>query len=185
MVKMVIPYEQDYFTKTGYKPYQDFPAHIVRVSKIIAMTHPKSVLDMGCAYGYIVKRLVAAGIDAWGCDISEWCERQASLIIPGRFNRCSLDKLPFNDKQFDLTYCEGVLEHLTEEQALGALSEMDRVAHEHMIAVSFPEHADAATTPGHICLKDANWWFEHMPNYTWLFISPTGTQDGNMWLYKA
>lgn len=187
-----IEYEKDYFTKTGYEGYQDYPLNTDRVKKIIEMANPKSVLDVGCAYGYIVKRLLEKGIYAIGMDISRWCEEQK--IIPNHFIRHDLRNCPypFKEKEFDLLYCEGVLEHIGEEYIEAIMAEFERVSKERILALTFDWHVqssphsfESAEAPGHICLKSHNWWFKVMPRHTWLFYPATGIQDSNIWLYKA
>lgn len=189
-----IEYEKKYFTQTGYEGYKDYPINGPRVEKIINMAHPKSVLDVGAAYGYIVKRLLEKGIHAIGMDISHWCEEQADKIIPGHFVRHDLAEIPypFKDKEFDLLYCEGVLEHVNDTKVDAVMKEFERVSQSRLLALTFDWHLEehpyspeSAEAPGHINLHNQNWWFEKMPKYTWLFIPATGIQDGELWLYKG
>jgi len=189
-----IEYEKDYFTKTGYEGYQDYPLNTERVRKIIAMTNPTSVLDVGCAYAYIVKRLLDKGIHAMGMDISHWCEKQAATICPGHFIRQDLTVIPypFKDKEFDVLYCEGVLEHVSDSKVDEVMKEFERVSNRRILALTFDWHVKVAPyspaselTPGHINLHSHEWWFNKMPDYTWLFYPATGTQDAKIWLYKA
>ncbi len=186
MVSKPTEYEKEYFTEHPYKGYWDFPAHAARVNKLINITHPKSVLDVGCGYGYIVRRLLWKGIPAYGCDISEWCEQQAREIIPGHFVRTPADDLSmFKDKQFDVLYCEGVLEHIEEDKIDKVMSEFERVAERRYLQVSYDYHENVRMEPGHICLHDETWWFFRLPLYTWMFAGNTGTDGGNGWMYKG
>lgn len=187
-------YEQDYFTHTGYNGYMDYPHHKIRVEKIIAMTHPKSVLDVGGAYGYIVKHLLDKGIYAICMDISHWAGEQAEKIIPEHFVRHDMrdTPYPFKDKEFDVVYCEGVLEHIEDSAVDRIMAEFERISHKRILALTFDWHVklrpysqESELAPGHINLHDQKWWFDKMPKYTWLFIPPTGTQDGNFWYYKC
>ena len=178
-------YEEDYFTKSTYKPYFDFPAHSERVAKIINIAHPKSVLDVGCAYGYIVRRLLWKGVDAWGCDISQWCEEQAKTIIPERFIRTPCwDLSMFKDKQFDLLYCEGVLEHIDENKITLVMNEFERVSKERFLQVAFITDPNVTQEYGHDNLHDYNWWFNYMPKYSWLAMN--GASNNSIaWFYKG
>ena len=184
---MVIQYERDYFTRQAYHDpcYFDFPAHIPRVKKLIEITRPNSVLDVGCAYGYMVKHLLDEGIEAFGCDISEWAEQQAKLIIPGRFYRCPTWNLSLPWGPFDLIYCEGVLEHIPEDKIEQTFSEFKRVASRFYLQISVTEHHGFDGEIGHVCAHDVNWWFERVPDHSWLFLNPCGTESGNQWLYKG
>lgn len=185
-------YEKAYFTKTGYEGYMDYPMNSIRVDKIIAIANPKSVLDVGGAYGFIAKRLLGKGIYAVCMDVSHWCEEQK--VIPDNFVRYDMRDIPwpFKDKEFDVVYCEGVLEHIEDEFIEAIMKEFDRVADERILALTFDWHikvrphlSEDGLAPGHINLHDHNWWFERMPDKTWLFLPATGIQEGKLWMYKC
>ena len=162
-----VEYEKEYFTGIAYSPYQDFKEHRTRVDNIISIANPKSVLDVGCAYGYIVRRLLLKGIDAWGIDISKWCEKQSEGIISKRFLRHDIREIPwpFKDNRFDTLYCEGVLEHIEEEHIPHIFKEMERVSQNRILAITFGTKA----THGHFCNHDMDWWLKKVPRNTWLY----------------
>ncbi len=58
----MIKYEQAYFEGKGYDKYGNYPANMQRTHKLINITQPKSVLDVGCAFGYIVYYLNKMGV---------------------------------------------------------------------------------------------------------------------------
>lgn len=182
----MVAYEKDYFTQEGYDQYYDFPAHKIRVEKVISIIHPRSVLDIGCGYGFTVRRFLDSGIYAFGIDISKWCEEKAKQIIPNYFKRWDICKpLPFHNKEFDLIYCMGVLEHIQEDFIDGIFHEFDRVAHKKVLQIAFSTHPDASKTSGHMCLHNAEWWINRMPYHTFLFGQDTGVENGCLWYYKG
>jgi len=182
----MVEYEKAYFTGDTYEPYWDFPAHEERVKRLINITHPKSVLDVGCAYGFIVRRLLEGGIHAMGVDISKWCEEKAKTIIPEHFVRTSADDLSmFRDKEFDVLYCEGVLEHIPEDKLAKVMSEFERVSERRYLQMSFSFHKDVEKEYGHVTLKEPWEWFKIVPLYTWIFLGESGTDGGNAWIYKG
>ena len=174
-----LEYEEYYFTKAPYSPYQDFPRHIKVVEKILSFK-PLSVLDVGCAYGFIVKHLLEKGIDAYGCDISHWCEQKANELIPGRYTRCPAWQLPFENKQFDLLYCEGTLEHIPESKINIVMSEFYRVAQRRLLYISFTGDA-----PGHVCMHDVFWWMAKLPANTYLGYSGNSSDLETIYIYKG
>ncbi|MEM7530764.1 MAG: methyltransferase domain-containing protein [Chloroflexota bacterium] len=85
---------------------------------IIREINPKTVLDAGCAMGFLVETLRNRGVEAYGVDISEHAISQVhesirpycwvgSITEP--FDRASLASLP---KKFDLITCIEVVEHM-------------------------------------------------------------------------
>ena len=179
-------YEKDYFVGGVYKDphYFDFPAHEIRVVKLIDLLHPYSVLDVGCAYGYIVKHFMERGVNAWGCDVSHWCEQQAKEIIPDRFVLApAWDLSFFRDKSFDVIYCEGVLEHIPEDKIGLTFKEFQRVGKRFYLQIALSNIPGFDGELGHVCKHDQNWWVEKIPSHSWL--APIATQDNNVWIYKG
>ena len=175
-------YEQDYFTKDPYNPYQDFDRHNAAFTRLIHVMNPKSVLDVGCAYGYIVKRLLDKGIHAMGCDVSEWCEEQSKLIIPGHFTKTTAwDLSCFKDKEFDVLFSEGTLEHIPEDKIDKMVEEFARVAERRYIGLS-PNYPN---TRYHVCNHDIEWWFSKMPPNTWLGKTGRSLDQEDQWLVKC
>lgn len=80
----------------------------------------KRVLDFGCGRGGVVSGLVAAGVDAYGCDFSAelgQIDRLAAIEEPYR--------LPYPDATFDAVVSSEVFEHV--QDYASALSEIRRV----------------------------------------------------------
>jgi len=84
------------------------------VQSAVDILKPRSVLDVGCAKGYLVYLLDQLGIDAYGVDISSYAIAQAPLKIAHRLYHLDAveDKFPFGDSQFDLITALEVFEHL-------------------------------------------------------------------------
>lgn len=86
------------------------------------------VLDVGCAKGFLVKDLLALGIDAYGVDVSEYglmnCEKEAI----GRLHLGSAEKLLFPDNSFKAVLSINSLHNLPRELCITALKEMERLA---------------------------------------------------------
>jgi 2-polyprenyl-3-methyl-5-hydroxy-6-metoxy-1,4-benzoquinol methylase len=69
-------YDKTYFS-TRSRP----PMWIRRAEFILEKFHPKTVLDVGCAYGELVKGLVDMGVDAYGVDGSEYAINNSDPLI--------------------------------------------------------------------------------------------------------
>jgi len=171
-------YEEVYWTRGSYSPYQDFARHNDVFRKILGY-QPASMLDVGCAYGFMVGRCWGKGIPAVGLDVSEWCGK--NFAAPGYYVRGSGWALPFKNKSFDLLYCEGVLEHIPEDKIPLVFQEFIRVANRGMLGISY----DCPTTDHHICNHDFGWWAERIPPGFFLGTSGQSLDREESWYVKS
>jgi len=115
-------YNKNYYeTSCGDVSYLD-SEHWVKffgniADKIIETINPKTVLDVGCAAGYLVAALRDRGVEAYGIDVSEFAISCAREDIKPYCRVCSaLEPLPDDfPKKFDLVITIEVAEHLYEE----------------------------------------------------------------------
>lgn len=86
------------------------------------------VLDVGCAKGFLVKDLLALGIDAYGVDVSEYAMMNCEPEVVGRLHVGSGDHLPFPDGSFQAVLAINSLHNLPRERLVVAVREMQRLA---------------------------------------------------------
>lgn len=84
---------------------------------IVKTLHPATVLDVGCAMGFLVAALRDLGVEAYGIDVSKYAVSHVREDIKPYCKACSaLDPLPDNfPKRYDLLTNIEVAEHLYEE----------------------------------------------------------------------
>ena len=153
----------------GYRPgrdgvgYQDFPVHQLKVEYILAGEPSGKLLDIGCAFGYIVKRLREEGIDAFGIDISQYALSQAPEDIKPYLKQGSVDNLHWPDRCFNMVVTFSVLEHIDPAILPKAISEIKRVAGKGIIAVTPGDdpHFDEDVT--HQTKQPLSWWRKQFP----------------------
>jgi len=105
------------------KPRIDFL--IKQISRKKADSVP-SVLNIGAGDGYLEETLKKKGWEIYTLDPSKKViERMAAIGIKG-YNGY-IEKIPFNDEQFDFVVASEVLEHLTDAQRHQGLMEIARV----------------------------------------------------------
>ena len=107
------------YTGVGYR---DFYKHDITTQHILARK-PESVLELGCAKGFILKRLQDAGIIAGGLEISKHCYLTRACENILQANIC---KTPWvvpdhhtqvrKDLEYDLCFSIAVLEHIPEDK---------------------------------------------------------------------
>jgi SAM-dependent methyltransferase len=92
--------------------------------KIVRHIGPKTVLDAGCAFGYLVEALRDRGVEAYGFDISEYGISQAREDIrPHCWVGSIFEPLP---QKYDLIVCMEVVEHLPRTEADKAIDNLCR-----------------------------------------------------------
>jgi len=86
------------------------------------------VLDVGCAKGFLVKDLLALGIDVYGVDVSRYALLHCEPEVVGRLHLGSADNLPFPDRSFAATLSINTIHNLPRERCKAALRELQRLA---------------------------------------------------------
>jgi glycosyltransferase involved in cell wall biosynthesis/predicted SAM-dependent methyltransferase len=150
-------YDRAYFedgTK-GYLLYRDFPVHW-RMHEVIMSKKPESVLDVGGARGYVVKRLNDAGVRAVCMDVSRhcWHTRATDSFV---LHDASKAPWPFKDKEFDLCYSASFMEHLREEDVPTVIREMARVCRRGYMTITF-EKTSIDIDVTHKTFRPYDWW---------------------------
>jgi len=105
-----IPYERTEHWLTFFDKIAD---------RIVRELEPRSVLDAGCAWGFLVEALRNRGVEAWGIDISEYAISNVHESIK---DYCRVGSIvePF-DRRFDLIVNIEVLEHMQKAEAIKAI----------------------------------------------------------------
>jgi predicted SAM-dependent methyltransferase len=144
----------------AYEGYWDYPVHWVTFQKLMDL-NPKSVLEVGAARGYLVKRFEAAGIPAKGLEISKHCHLTRVTDSVVEWDICQTP-WPFKDGEFDLCYSVAVMEHIPEESLPAIIAEMKRVSKRGLHGIDFGENDDGFDKT-HCTLRTKEWWAERLP----------------------
>lgn len=116
---MVEKFGRDYFyggKQSNYSNYEDMdPSKAFKnvISFIRKLDLKGRFLDIGCAFGFLLKEVSHFFDELHGFDISEFAIKKAREIIPqAKLKILDLDKpLPYPDKFFDCIAALDVLEH--------------------------------------------------------------------------
>jgi len=116
-------FDENYFQRGCGRPYErslEWLQSFARMAeRIVRDIEPHTVLDAGCAMGFLVEALRERGVEAFGLDISEYAIKHVrdDLVPYCRLGSVS-DPLP---QRYDLVVCIEVLEHLPKLEAERAI----------------------------------------------------------------
>jgi ubiquinone/menaquinone biosynthesis C-methylase UbiE len=96
-----------------------------------------AVLDVGCGTAIFAEAFAKNGCRVAGIDINEAMITEAQRIVPaGDFRLGSAEKMPFEDRSFDIVFF-GLVLHETDDLRL-SLKEAHRIAVRRVIAIEWP-----------------------------------------------
>jgi SAM-dependent methyltransferase len=126
--------QQALYNQVAHEYDDVFPAHVAdhyldkRVAIVRSLLPAGRVLDVGCGTGQLAERIVAAGYQVIGVDLSPgMLQRALARGLAGTFAAFS-SALPFADGSFDLALTVATLHHLeTPVRVAFTIAEMGRV----------------------------------------------------------
>jgi SAM-dependent methyltransferase len=163
-------YDKEYFeagTKSNYHGYFEIPQFTTYADKVM-LFEPKSVLEVGCAYGFIVKKLRAAGVPRVdGVDISEYAvsKRVDDHVFLGDVTKGLL----YGDKEFDLVCSFDILEHIDEKDVPAVVAELKRVGRRQYHHITYRENEPGKDIT-HVTLKPMHWWYDQFGDDQEVFL---------------
>lgn len=124
--------------------------------RIVADFHPQTVLDAGCALGFLVAALRDRGVEAYGVDISEYAiskvrEDVRPFCKVGSLSETLPEGLP---KTFDLVVSIEVLEHIYAKEGEKAVRNLCSVSD----TVLFSSSPDDFEEPTHVNVQQREYW---------------------------
>ena len=119
---------------------------------IVAQIAPKTVLDAGCAKGFLVAALRERGVDACGFDLSEVAVAEAPEAVRDHVRVGSLTE-PIEGR-YDLITCIEVIEHLDPADAAAAVANL-AAATDRVLLSSTPADRDE---PTHVNVQPPERW---------------------------
>lgn len=149
-------YDAYYFQTYRGGPYERnarwLAAFGALADRIVRELNPGTVLDVGCAKGFLVESLRDRGVEAYGVDVSQYAiESVREDTRPFCWVGSILDAFP---RQYDLVVCMEVVEHLPADAAEMAIAGLCRAADDIFFS-STPDHFDEST---HLNVQPPEYW---------------------------
>jgi SAM-dependent methyltransferase len=134
---------------SGYNRYDRFMSNADVSAYLVWRFLPgRHTLDAGCALGFVVEALRDLGLDAEGVDVSYYAVDHATAGARGHVRQGSLlDRLPFDDAEFDVVTALETLEHLPPDSIPTAIAELRRVCRGYLLA-TIPSFGTNENGPG-------------------------------------
>ena len=143
--------------------------------QIIRSLRPRTVLDAGCAMGFLVEALWDRGVQAYGIDISSYAIGQVRRDIRPYCRVASLTE-PIAGR-YDVVTCIEVLEHMSEADAMAAMDHLTAVTD----VILFSSTSTDLEEASHINVRQPIWWLEQFQRrgfvpdviFDALFVTPS------------
>lgn len=152
----------------GYGGYRYDGRYAGCVDRMIAhygLPIGSSVLEIGCAKGFILFEFFKRGMKVAGIDLSAYAVENAVPEVKPFIVNGSCERLPWPADSFDFVYSKETLPHLSEAQLVPAVAEAKRVCKNDNIffevQVGNDEEAQQlfkAWDETHQTAKSADWW---------------------------
>lgn len=123
---------------------------------IIERLAPRTVLDVGCAMGFLVEALRNRGVEAWGIDVSDYAIGRVHESVAPYCAVARADELlpPTFPPSFDLVTCVEVIEHIDPVPAAAALANLCRWGDRVLFSSSSTDYGE----PTHVNVKRGEVW---------------------------
>jgi len=172
-------YNAAYYAHNCGEPYEHNEAWMgvfnLIADHIVNELHPRSVLDSGCAMGFLVESLRQRGVEAWGIDVSEYAIQN---VLPDFRPYCKVGLItePFPHPRYDLITCIEVIEHLTAQEAVCAIENICKHTDDILLSSTPFDFRE----PTHVNVQPPEYWaalfnrfgFFHDIDFDASFISP-------------
>ena len=151
-------YDARYFAQDCGRPYQR-DSHWLSffgaiADRIVTDIQPRTVLDAGCAMGFLVEALRDRDVDCFGVDISEYAiEKVREDIRPYCWLGTVSDPVP---QEYDLIVCIEVMEHLAPQDADRAVGNLCQHTDDVLFS-STPQDYGEVT---HLYVRPPEYWAE-------------------------
>lgn len=178
-------YGADYWnTLDGGRGYTDSNlwVDLAFIVKELTCIHPTTnqdlagmvkMLDVGCAYGFLIRHLRARGVESWGVDYSQYALDHAPDDIREHLGWFDLTQpepsLPRHPPRgYNVVTCFETLEHIPEPGVGQALDHIVASMHPQgmlIATICVDTHPNPYHDPTHVTIKSPAWWDEKLQEH--------------------
>jgi len=158
-----------FYAEEMYAEDRQSPSARVVVPMVIELTHPSSVLDVGCGRGAWLSAFIANGIEqVVGLD-GDYIKPSALLFPADRFRPTNLSaKFEIPPDRFDLATCLEVAEHLPAPNSRHLVRQLTSAAPQVLFSAAPPGQEGG----GHINCKPLSYWRKIFEDFGFITLDP-------------
>lgn len=138
---------EDFPQKKHYRKFDyNDPTHEKRFQYLVNILAKyfkfKTILDVGCGMGHVLRSFLKLRYAAKGTEISKDAIKYYMPDLKKRriVVEAGIEKLPFRDNQFDLVFSSDVMEHIPKFGIEQSISELIRVAKKYLVLTINLDH---------------------------------------------
>ena len=163
-------FDEEYFSSVGYTKYRNFP-HFRERAKWIKANLVGSILEVGCAYGYLLYELHKIGVTAVGVDISSYVGTQLLPEISDRVLITDIADVVIEEK-YDWIVSWNVLDCLDDDQhAIQVAGVLNKGSVDQLHIIQMCERENNYTDQGYF-IRDYNYWRSLLPSAYLVSMTP-------------
>lgn len=167
------------------------------IDKLFDLNKNKSVLDVGCAKGFLVKALMERkegngnNIDAYGFDISEWAIQHCEPEVIKRVYVDDITNLRKREKMYDLVYSSSTMEHIdliNDKKDDNTIKNLCSLSKEWIyldIPIGMGLYNEPWGDPSHVTYMNPSWWISHFLKEGFIFDMRRSRQSDNQQFHSA
>lgn len=174
-------YGREYFEERGFSFEKDY-ARFWPLAVAIFQFGARRVLDIGAAYGALVKALLDVGVDAYGVDVSEYAVSSSPVKNRLILVDVATQNLPYSREMFDFVTAINVLEHLPNlDHSLREINRVLRYGGFLYISVPSEKTVDTWLDPYHVNILRREEWGDLLVKYG--FRKASASERTRFWYY--
>jgi SAM-dependent methyltransferase len=130
-------FDKEYFNSGSYEDYKKeaerwVPKTARKINKIVGK-RPIKVLEVGCAYGYLIAELQDKyGHFVRGIDFSDYAVKNSQISVRKKIIQGNILRLPFKKNNFDSVVCLDVINYLEDNEISAAIKNLVNIAKEYV-----------------------------------------------------
>lgn len=148
------------------------------------------ILDMGCAFGYLVRHLRSRGSETFGLDYSRYALDRAPDDVKDNlhwFDLTQTNDTYFGQNRFTMITCIETLEHIPAAHSRRALGHCWRSLKPGGILVAticVEGHPDPYSDPTHFNIQTREWWEAHFIEAGFVLDDDKVAELQRFWLFS-